>query len=525
MRENAPISEITIVGGGTAGWMTATLLSRLYTSGYRIRLVESAEIGTIGVGEATIPAIKIFNDLVGITDIDMLREAHATYKLGIQFVNWRRPGHSYVHGFGNIGQDLLWMHTHQYYLRHAAGGQLGPFDNYSINCAAALRSKMATPDKRNPSSPFSDFDYAFHFDAGAYAGFLRRRSEAQGVERIEGRIVGVEKDAESGFVRALRLADGRTVGGDLFIDCSGMRGLLIGEAMGVGYEDWSQWLLCDRALAVPCENAPLLSSSTRSTAHGGGWQWRIPLQHRIGNGLVYSSAAIADDAAADLLLANLDGKALRDPMPVRFRPGRRLRAWEGNVVAIGLSAGFLEPLESTSIHLIQTGIFRLIALFPGRAFHPADREEYNRQTVFEMEDVRNFIIAHYKVTEREDTPFWAYLRNMEVPDGLTRRLDVFASAARIFQYGKAELFREESWIQVLMGQGAAACPDPMVELVPERQAIGFLKDIEEVIADNAERMMPHADYIRARLEPKEPPRAEGRPGIGSHAFWPSPAAG
>lgn len=521
MTENSPISEITIVGGGTAGWMTAALLSRLFTSGYRIRLVESAEIGTIGVGEATIPAIKIYNELVGIDDLDLLREAHATYKLGIQFVNWRRPGHAYIHGFGNIGQDLLWMHTHQYYLRHAAAGQFGPFDHFSINCAAALRSRMATPDKRNPSSPFSDFDYAFHFDAAAYAAFLRRRSEAQGVERIEGRIVEVVKDGETGFVRHLVLADGRTVGGDLFIDCSGMRGLLIGDAMGVGYEDWSRWLLCDRALAVPCANAPVLSSSTRSTAHGAGWQWRIPLQHRIGNGMVYSSAHIADDAASELLLSNLDGAPLRDPMPVRFRPGRRMRAWERNVVAIGLSAGFLEPLESTSIHLIQTGIFRLIALFPGRAFNAADIAEYNRQTVFEMEDVRNFIIAHYKVTEREDTPFWAYLKHMDVPDGLTRRLEVFASAARIFQYGKAELFREESWIQVLMGQGAAARPDPMVDLVPGEQAIAFLKDIEEVIADNADRLMDHADYIRAKLKPHNAPKVEVRLGLGATPFGPS----
>lgn len=264
---------------------------------------------------------------------------------------------------------------------------------------------MATPDPRNPSSPLNDFDYAFHFDASAYAAFLRRRSEAQGVERIEGRIVDVVKDAETGFVRHVMLADGRTVGGDLFVDCSGMRGLLIGDAMGVGYQDWSQWLLCNRALAVPCENAAVLASCTRSTAHGAGWQWRIPLQHRIGNGLVYSCEYLTDDAAADILLGNLDGKPMKDPMPVRFRPGRRERAWEKNVVAIGLSGGFLEPLESTSIHLIQTGIFRLIALFPGRAFDDADIEEYNRQTAFEFEDVRDFIIAHYKVTRREDTPF------------------------------------------------------------------------------------------------------------------------
>lgn len=499
MNVQPPISQITVVGGGTAGWMTAALLSRLFTRGYSIRLVESADIGTIGVGEATIPAIKIYNEMAGIDDADLLREASATYKLGIEFVNWREPGHSYIHGFGNIGQDLLWLHTHQFYLRHCASGQLGNFDNYAINCAAARRNRMATPDKRNPSSPLSDLDYAFHFDASAYAAFLRRRSEAQGVERIEGRIVEVRRNPHSGHVEKLLLADGREVGGDLFIDCSGMRGLLIGDAMGVEYLDWSQWLLCNRALAVPCENAPVLASSTRSTAHGQGWQWRIPLQHRIGNGIVYSSDHLADDEAARILRANLDGAPLKEPMPVRFSPGRRARSWEGNVVAIGLSAGFLEPLESTSIHLIQTAIFRLIALFPGQEFNQADIDEYNRQTAFEYEDVRDFIIAHYKVTRREDTPFWAYLKHMEIPQSLAERLELFASSARFFQHGKAELFREESWVQVLIGQGLVASPDPMVDLIPADDARAFLKDIEEVIADNAGRMLDHAEYIRRRL--------------------------
>ena len=504
MHENAPISEITIVGGGTAGWMSAALLSRLFTNGYKIRLVESEEIGTIGVGEATIPAIKIYNEMAGIDEADLLRETQATYKLGIEFRNWREPGHSYIHGFGNIGQDLLWLQTHQFYLKYAETGQLGPFDNYALNCAAARRDKMATPDKRNSSSPLHDLDYAYHFDATAYAAFLRRRAEAQGVERIEGRIVDVAKDAQTGFVRHVVLADGRTVGGDLFVDCSGMRGLLIGDAMGVAYEDWNRWLLCDRALAVPCENAAILTPYTRSTAHGAGWQWRIPLQHRIGNGMVYSSEHLDDAEATRLLLSNLDGAQLKDPMPVRFKPGRRERTWEKNVVAIGLSSGFLEPLESTSIHLIQTAIFRLIALFPGRAFDPADIAEYNRQTAFEYEDVRDFIVAHYKVTQREDTPFWAYLKHMDVPTSLADRLDVFASSARFFQHGKAELFRGESWVQVLLGQGLKARHDPMADLVPGDQALAFLKDIEEVIADNADRMMDHAAYIANKLNPPKP---------------------
>lgn len=504
MQGNRPISNVTIVGGGTAGWMTAALLSRLFTTGYKIRLIESEQIGTIGVGEATIPAIKIFNEMAGIDDADLLRETTATYKLGIEFVDWREKGHSYIHGFGAIGQDLLWLHTHQFYLKYREAAGLGSFDNYAINCVAARRNRMATPDKRNAASPLADFDYAFHFDASLYAAFLRKRSEAQGVERIEGRIVDVAKNSESGFVDHVVLEDGRLIGGDLFIDCSGMRGLLIGDAMGVEYIDWSQWLLCNRALAVPCENAPELTPYTRSTAHGSGWQWRIPLQHRIGNGLVYSSEHLSDDQATAILLNNLDGAPLKDPMPVHFRPGRRQKAWSGNVVAIGLSAGFLEPLESTSIHLIQTGIFRLIGLFPGHGFDKADIEEFNRQTLFEYEDIRDFIIAHYKVTNREDTPFWSYLKHMQVPDSLSQRLALFESSARFFQHGKAELFREESWVQVLIGQGIQAKADPMVDLIPAADAIAFLRDIEEVIADNVDRLMSHSNYIEHKLNPPRP---------------------
>lgn len=518
MVENPPISQITIVGGGTAGWMTAALLSRLFTRGYTIRLIESDAIGTIGVGEATIPAIKIYNQMAGIEELDLLRETQATYKLGIEFAGWRHPGHSYMHGFGNIGQDLLWLHTHQFWLRRQQLGAVSDFDNYALNCAAARRNKMAAPDPRNPNSPLADIDYAFHFDATAYAAFLRKRAEAQGVERIEGRIVEVLQNGESGFVEAVRLEDGRQVPGDFFIDCSGMRALLIGDAMGVGYEDWNQWLVCDRALAVPCGNAPELTPYTRSSAHQHGWQWRIPLQHRLGNGMVYSSSHQDDDAAARLLLANLDGAPLKDPMPVRFRPGRRLKGWEKNVIAIGLSSGFLEPLESTSIHLIQTAIFRMIAMFPGQAFDPADIAEYNAQTAYEMEDVRDFIIAHYKVTEREDSEFWRYLKHMTVPDSLAHRIAVFESSARFFQHGKAELFREESWVQVLLGQGLKMRHDPMVALIPDDQIVAYLKDIDEVIADTADKMVSHADYIARLLDP--PPRLEagkamfGRPGAG-----------
>jgi tryptophan halogenase len=492
---NAPLKTVTIVGGGTAGWMTAALLSRLFIRGYKIRLIESDEIGTIGVGEATIPAIRSYNGLAGIAEKEMVQATQATFKLGIEFVNWRAPGHSYIHGFGKIGQDLMWLHPHQLWLKALTRGQAKHFDHYSLNTLAARMNRFCPPDPRNPGSPMADIDYAYHFDASLFARFLRGQAEARGVERIEGKIVAVKVRGEDGFVDRLVLADGREVDGDLFVDCSGMRGLLIGDAMGVGYEDWNRWLLCDRAQAVPCESVSPLTPYTRSTAHGSGWQWRIPLQHRIGNGHVYASSHISDDEAASVLLANLDGKPLADPRVVRFRPGKRHRAWEKNVVAIGLSAGFLEPLESTSIHLIQTGITKLVALFPGQGFNVADIAEYNRQHDFEFCDVRDFIIAHYKVTDREDTPFWAYLKHMDVPDSLVERLELFRSSGRFFMRAKAELFREESWVQVLLGQGLPMRYDPMVDMVPDDQALSFLRDIEEVIADCARAMPDHAAFI------------------------------
>jgi len=492
---NVPLSKITIVGGGTAGWMTAALLSRLFNRGYEIRLIESDEIGTVGVGEATIPPIRTYAQLAGVDEAEMVRATQATFKLGIQFVNWREPGHSYIHGFGKIGQDLLWLHTHQFWLKFAARGQAKHFDHYALNTLAALKNRFSPPDTRNPNSPLADIDYAYHFDASLFAAFLRKQSEARGVERIEGRIVEVKQRSEDGFVDHVVLADGRTVDGDLFVDCSGMRALLIGQTLGIGYEDWNQWLLCDRALAVPTESVSPLTPYTRSTAHQSGWQWRIPLQHRIGNGHVYSSNHVDDDEAARILLANLDSKPVADPRPVRFRPGKRIKAWEKNVVALGLSSGFLEPLESTSIHLIQTGILRLIALFPGQGFNPADIAEYNRQTDFEYRDVRDFIIAHYKVTNRDDTPFWSYCKNMTVPDSLAERLELFRSSARFFVHGKAELFREESWVQILLGQGLPMRSDPMVDLIPDDQALAYLRDIEEVIEEVAEAMPDHAAYI------------------------------
>jgi tryptophan 7-halogenase len=514
-----PVRKVTIVGGGTAGWMTAAALSQWLTK-VEIRLIESEEIGTVGVGEATIPHINNYLPLAGIDHLRMISETKATFKLGIQFVDWGAPGESYIHGFGRIGRDMLWLHPHQLWLsaRERAPERVKHFDHYAINCVACLKNRFAFPDKRVPNSPMADLDYAYQFDASLFAAFLRRESEARGVKRIEGRIVDVIQNPESGFVERVRLTDGREVDGDLFVDCSGMRALLIGGALGIGYEDWNQWLLCDRAMAVPCASVEPVTPYTRSTARKSGWQWRIPLQHRIGNGYVYASNLIGDDEVAASLLANLDGEALADPRPVRFAPGRRLKAWDKNVIAIGLSSGFLEPLESTSIHLIQTGIQRLLAMFPGEGFAPADVDEYNRQFSYEIENIRDFIIAHYKVTRRNGDPFWDHVREMEVPDTLKERLELFQSSGRFFKQGAQELFAEESWVQVLIGQGLEMRPDPVTQFVSEDDLAGFLRDLEEVIADVAVRLPDHGEFVR-RLPPSSTPHAAaGAPAKVSFSF-------
>jgi len=504
-----PISSVTIVGGGTAGWMTAALLSQ-WLSQVEIQLIESDEIGIIGVGEATIPHIRNFMTLAGIDPTEMIRATKASFKLGIQFVDWGAPGEDYIHGFGKIGRDLLWLHPHQLWLaaRERTPERVGHFDQYSLCGAAALRNRFCYPDPRNPSSPLADIDFAYHFDASLFARHLRTLCEARGVARIEGRIVDVLQHGETGFVDKVRLQDGREVGGGLFVDCSGMRALLLGEALGVNYESWAEWLLCDRAMAVPCASVSPLTPYTRSTAKRAGWQWRIPLQHRTGNGYVYSSSLISDEEVAESLLGNLDGEALADPRPVKFAPGRRLKAWDKNVVAIGLSSGFLEPLESTSIHLIQTAAMRLLALFPAHGMTDADIAEYNRQSRFEYEDVRDFIIAHYHVTRRTGDPFWDHVRTMRVPDSLTERLALFAASARFFKHGAAELFAEESWVQVLLGQGMVARPDPVTRFVPDAEIADFLRDTAEVIADVAERMPDHARFIHDLLANAATPRPD-----------------
>jgi len=492
-----PVRKVTIVGGGTAGWMTAAVLSQ-WLSKVEIKLIESDEIGIIGVGEATIPHIRNFLALAGIDPLKMISESKATFKLGIEFVDWGAPGESYIHGFGKIGRDMLWLHPHQLWLAAKARipDRVEHFDNYSLNCVACHQNKFAFPDPRNPHSPLADIDYAYHFDASLLARYLRAESEGRGVTRIEGRIVETDVHPETGFVEKVRLGDEREVDGDLFVDCSGMRALLIGDALGNGYEDWNQWLLCNRAQAVPCASVEPLTPYTRSTARKAGWQWRIPLQHRIGNGYVYASELISDDDVTEGLPGTLDGEALADPRPVKFRPGRRLKSWDKNVVAIGLSSGFLEPLESTSIHLIQTAIHRLLAMFPSTGFSEPDIDEYNRQARVEYEDVRDFIIAHYKVTRRTGDPFWHHVRTIDVPDSLNERFELFRSSGRFFKHNAQELFAEESWVQVLLGQGFEMKADPVTEFVPDDDLAGFLGDLAEVIEDVAARLPDHCDFVR-----------------------------
>ena len=506
-----PVRRVTIVGGGTAGWMTAAVLSQ-WLSKVEIRLIESDEIGTIGVGEATIPHIRNFLALAAIDPLKMISESKATFKLGIHFVDWGALGEEYIHGFGKIGRDMLWLHPHQLWLaaQDRIPGKVSRFDDYSINAAASRKNRFAFPDPRNPNSPLADLDYAYHFDASLFARYLRSESERRGVMRIEGRIVEVLQHAESGFVERVKLSDGREVEGDLFVDCSGMRALLIGDALGNGYEHWNKWLLCDRAQAVPCASVEPLTPYTRSTARKAGWQWRIPLQHRIGNGYVYASDLISDEEVAESLIAGLDGEPAADPRPVRFAPGRRLKSWDKNVVAIGLSSGFLEPLESTSIHLIQTGIHRLLAMFPSSGFSAPDIDEYNLQARTEYEDVRDFIIAHYKVTRRTGDPFWDHVRTMEVPDTLKARLELFQSSGRFFKHNAQELFAEESWVQVLLGQGLEMRADPVTQFVSDGDLAEFLGDLAEVIEDVASKMPDHGEFVRrlplsgdeARSEPK-----------------------
>jgi tryptophan halogenase len=499
---NGRIAKIVVVGGGTAGWMTAAAFSKvLGPAGIRIELVESEEIGTVGVGEATIPQLLHFNTLLELDENEFVRATQGTYKLGIEFVDWRRLGHRYIHPFGSYGLPMLGVDFQHFWLKGQLLGDTAPLDDYSIAAVAARQGRFLRPLPQETRSPLSKISYAFQFDASLYARYLRQWSEARGVIRTEGRISTVDLHPEREHVRAVKLSDGRTVDGDLFIDASGFRGLLIEQTLHSGYEDWTSWLPCDRAVAVPCARVEDPIPYTRSTAREAGWQWRIPLQHRTGNGYVYSSRYISDDEAAATILRNLDGEALAEPRVLRFTGGHRRRPWIGNVVSMGLAGGFLEPLESTSIHLVQSAIARLLTLFPSMSFEQAEIDEYNRQTIQEYEHIRDFLVLHYKATERTDTPFWNDCRNLPPPAGLARKLGLFRSNGRILR-DRDELFTETSWLAVMVGQGIqAAGYHPVVDLLNDDETSSRLADVRAVNLRAATLMPRHVDFLAGRQAP------------------------
>ncbi|MDF3020761.1 MAG: tryptophan halogenase superfamily protein [Steroidobacteraceae bacterium] len=489
---------MVIAGGGTAGWMTAAALARVLGPRLRITLVESSEIGIVGVGEATIPAIALFNKLVKIDENDFLRATQGTFKLGIEFVDWHQKGHAYMHAFGPVGRDLAYIPFHHYFLSGARlsddpRGPAGSLWDYSLNWVAATQSRFARITQV-PDTPLAGLTWAFHFDASLYAAYLSRLSQAMGVRRIDAKIAGVLQHSD-GNVRALKLEDGRELEADLFIDCTGFRGLLIEGALKTGYEDWSGYLPCDRAWAVPSANTKPLTPYTRATARDAGWQWRIPLQHRTGNGHVYCSGQISDEQARETLLANLDSPALAEPRLIRFTTGRRKQIWNRNVVCMGLASGFLEPLESTSIHLIQVTIQRLILLFPHGDDNEERRREFNRAAAAEYEYIRDFIVLHYHANNRAGEAFWDACRHMTIPDSLRSRIELFRETAGIF-CASEDLFQLNSWLQVLWGQGVRPnATHPFVEAVAPKDREGYLRDLRGLIAQAAQRLPGHEEFI------------------------------
>lgn len=490
------IETVVVVGGGTAGWITAALLVKILGNAVRIKLVESESIGTVGVGEATIPPIQTLNRALGLDEADFLRATKGTIKLGIEFVDWRRKGHRYMHAFGAIGKDFPFCSFHHFWTRGALLGRSESLWDYSPGYQAAVRNRFAKVE-RLEAGKMHGLVYAYHFDAGLYAAYLRRFAERLGVRRIEGLVESVELDGESGFVRSVGLAGGRSVAGDLFVDCSGFRGLLIEQRLKSGYEDWTRWLPCDRAVAVPCEATAPLTPYTRSTALDGGWQWRIPLQHRIGNGIVFCSRHLGEDEATRRLLDNLDGAPLAEPRVLRFHIGRRLRQWSRNCVAIGLASGFLEPLESTSIHLIQADAIRLIKSFPHAGIDQAAIDEYNRQARTEWEHIRDFIILHYHLNAREDGELWRECREMEVPESLRRRMELFRRTGKVFRE-QDELFTEVAWQQVMIGQGIM--PEdyhPLVDALSPAQLHELLDGLRRIVRETVAALPDHGEFLQS----------------------------
>ena len=490
------INRVVIAGGGTAGWLAASLLKKLLGQAIEITLVESEAIGTVGVGEATIPPIRLVNQVLGIDEAQFIHDTKATVKLAIRFENWKTKGESYYHTFGAPGRSMAFCHFHHYWVKARQQGLKNDLWDYDLNYLAAEAGKFA---QINAKDPVLELPFAYHFDASLYAQYLRKLSEQMGVVRVEGKIARVQRCNDSGYIQALHLESGEVIDGDLFIDCTGFKGLLIEGALGAGYDDWSHLLPCDSALAVPSERHEQTAPYTRSIAHDAGWQWRIPLQHRNGNGHVYSSRYISDDQACDTLLSNLDTKPLGDPKLIKFTTGRRRKQWYKNVVAVGLSSGFLEPLESTSIHLIQSAIVRLIQLFPHNGVTKSLIDEYNKQSELEFEQIRDFLVLHYVVNERTDSAFFNDMRNITLPDSLAHKIELFKENG-VLQREQNDLFLESSWLQVLYGQGIMPKDyHGLVNSVPDGQLNQMLTKLLELKREPIAKLPSHDDYINGMV--------------------------
>lgn len=507
------IRSVVIVGGGTAGWMAAAALSKsLAGMGVELRLIESPQVNSVGVGEATVPPIMDFIRQLGIDEADLVREIKATYKLGIGYRDWTRAGHFYFHPFGPVGPGIGNIPFQAYWLKSLLEGKAAPLEEYSIQTMAALRGRFARP-QHAPNTPLNKITYALHFDAGRFARYLRGYAEARGVRRTEGHVRHVSVRGSDGFIDSLTLEGGESVGADLFIDCSGFQGLLIEGALRAGYEDWSQWLPCDRAMIVHSERSAPPNPYTSVTAREAGWQWQIPLQHRDGNGYIYGGGFSEDDDAGALLMRNLSGRALGEPMALRFRPGRRKLAWSRNVVALGLAAGFLEPLEATSIHLIQRGIAMLLKFFPDRDFAAADTTRYNRLLEAEFARVRDFLLLHYSQTERAG-PFWQHCRDMPLTETLREKIDLFRSHGRILRE-ETELFPVLSWLSVMVGQNIIPRRyDPLVDGLDSIRIHTRLEELRSAVSDCVEAMPSHWEFIQGTARAQMAGRLSSTPPAG-----------